>query len=101
MNYTWMNKNRNDNIKEILKTGEGIYTKCQTLIGKLEELSTGFDTLRKKFDSTFTSLKGKGGLFGQIAKFKDLGFNPSNPIDEKYLSDSSEVLTLDSVLNEQ
>lgn len=101
VNYTWMNKNRNDNIKEILKTGEGIYTKCQTLIGKLEELSTGFDTLRKKFDSTFTSLKGKGGLFGQIAKFKDLGFNPSNPIDEKYLSDSSEVLTLDSVLNEQ
>ena len=50
VNYTWMSKNQNDNIKEILKTGEGIYSKCQTLIGKLEGLSANFDTLRKGFD---------------------------------------------------
>lgn len=85
INFAWMNKNQANNIKEILKTGEGIYSKCQTLISKLEALSVNFDTLRKGFDGVFTSLKGRGGLFGQIAKFKDLGFNPSNPIDEKYL----------------
>ncbi len=95
INYIWINKNQNDNIKEILKTGEGIYSKCQTLIGKLEGLSANFDTLRKGFDSVFTSLKGRGGLFGQIAKFKDLGFNPANPIDEKYLADGGELLALD------
>lgn len=95
VNYTWMNKNQNDNIKEILKMGEGIYSKCQTLIGKLEGLSVNFDTLRKGFDSVFASLKGRGGLFGQIAKFKELGFNPTNPIDEKYLSDGVENLALE------
>jgi len=94
VNYIWVSKNQNDNIKEILKTGEGIYSKCQTLIGKLEGLSANFDTLRKGFDGVFTSLKGRGGLFGQIAKFKDLGFNPSNPIDEKYLGDTAEDLAL-------
>ncbi len=87
INYAWMNKNQANNIKEILKTGEGIYSKCQTLISKMEGLSSNFDTLRKGFDNVFTSLQGRGGLFGQIAKFKDLGFNPSNPIDEKYLQD--------------
>ncbi len=95
VNYIWINKNQNDNIKEILKTGEGIYSKCQTLIGKLEALSVNFETLRKGFDGVFTSLKGRGGLFGQIAKFKDLGFNPVNPIDEKYLTDAAEISALD------
>lgn len=95
VNYTWMSKNQNDNIKEILKTGEGIYAKCQTLIGKLEGLSANFETLRKGFDGVFTSLKGRGGLFGQIAKFRELGFNPANPIDEKYLSDGAETPILD------
>ena len=95
VNYTWMSKNQNDNIKEILKTGEGIYAKCQTLIGKLEGLSANFETLRKEFDGVFTSLKGRGGLFGQIAKFRELGFNPANPIDEKYLSDGAETPILD------
>lgn len=92
INFAWMNKNQNDNIKEILKTGEGIYNKCVTFIGKLEGLSTNFDTLRKGFDSAFTSLKGRGGLFNQIAKFKDLGFNPSNPIDEKYLTENEPLI---------
>ena len=81
-----------ERIKEILKTGEGIYNKCVTFIGKLEGLSTNFDTLRKGFDSAFTSLKGRGGLFNQIAKFKDLGFNPSNPIDEKYLTENEPLI---------
>lgn len=95
INQSWINKNQNENIKDILKTGEGIYSKCQTLITKLEGLSNNFDTLRKGFDSVFTSLKGKGGLFGQIAKFKDLGFNPANPIDEKYvLSNEDEGVNL-------
>lgn len=88
INNIWMNKNQNDNIKNILKTGEGIYTKCQTLIGKLESLSSNFETLRKGFDGVFTSLKGRGGLFGQIEKFRELGFNPANPIDEKYLTEN-------------
>lgn len=95
INYAWMNKNQANNIKEILKTGEGIYSKCQTLISKLEGLSSNFDTLRKGFDNVFTSLQGRGGLFGQIAKFKDLGFNPSNPIDEKYLQDTEISLISD------
>ncbi len=88
INNIWMNKNQNDNIKSILKTGEGIYAKCQTLIGKLEGLSSNFETLRKGFDGVFTSLKGRGGLFGQIEKFRELGFNPVNPIDEKYLTEN-------------
>ena len=100
INFAWMNKNQANNIKEILKTGEGIYSKCQTLISKLAALSVNFDTLRKGFDGVFTSLKGRGGLFGQIAKFKDLGFNPSNPIDEKYL-DASEYTPLSLELIEK
>ena len=100
INFAWMNKNQANNIKEILKTGEGIYSKCQTLISKLEALSVNFDTLRKGFDGVFTSLKGRGGLFGQIAKFKDLGFNPSNPIDEEYL-DASEYTPLSLELIEK
>ena len=100
INFAWMNKNQANNIKEILKTGEGIYSKCTTLISKLEALSVNFDTLRKGFDGVFTSLKGRGGLFGQIAKFKDLGFNPSNPIDEKYL-DASEYTPLSLELIEK
>lgn len=94
INYAWMNKNQNDNVKEILKSAQAAYSKCQTLIGKLEEVSAAFDTLRKRFDGVFTSLQGKGGLFGQIAKLKDLGFNPSNPIDEKYLADTDETPVL-------
>ncbi len=98
INFAWMNKNQANNIKEILKTGEGIYSKCQTLINKLEALSINFDTLRKGFDGVFTSLKGRGGLFGQIAKFKDLGFNPSNPIDEKYIEEPDDtVLSLELI----
>jgi len=89
VNFAWMNKNQSNNIKEILKTGAGVYSKCQVLINKLEALSVNFDTLRKGFDSVFTSLTGRGGLFSQIAKFKDLGFNPTNPIDEKYISDDT------------
>ncbi len=96
INNIWMNKNQNDNIKSILKTGEGIYSKCQTLINKLEGLSSNFETLRKGFDGVFTSLKGRGGLFGQIEKFRELGFNPANPIDEKYLADNEPaVLAVD------
>ncbi len=92
INQSWMNKNQNDNIKDILKTGEGIYNKCVTFISKMEALSTNFDTLRKGFDGVFTSLKGKGGLFGQIEKFRDLGFNPSRTIDEKYLTENETLL---------
>lgn len=93
INYAWVNKNQANNIKEIIKTGEGIYSKCQTLITKLEGVYANFETLRKGFDSVFTSLTGKGGLFGQIAKFKDLGFNPANPIDEKYITENTTELS--------
>lgn len=88
VNYTWMQKNQNDNIKDILKTGEGIYNKCLTFIGKMEALATNFDTLRKGFDGVFTSLKGRGGLFSQVEKFRELGFNPAKTIDVKYLNEN-------------
>ncbi len=92
INYAWMQKNRNDNIKDILKTGEGIYNKCLTFIGKMEALATNFDTLRKGFDGVFTSLKGRGGLFNQIEKFRELGFNPAKTIDEKYLNENETLI---------
>lgn len=97
INYAWMSKHQNDNVKEILKSGQAAYSKCQALINKLEEISAAFDTLRKRFDNVFTSLQGKGGLIGQISRFKDLGFNPANPIDEKYLAETGDPLALDAL----
>lgn len=88
INYSWAQKNQYDNIKDITKLGSSIYDKCVTLIQKIENVQTSFDTVRKKFDDLFTTLKGRGGLFGQVEKLKELGLSPSKEIEAKYLEET-------------
>ena len=48
-------------------------------------MQTSFETVRKKFDEVFSTIKGRGGLIGQVEKLKEYGLTPSKQIDEKYL----------------
>lgn len=92
INYSWSQKNQYDNIKDITKLGTSIYEKCVTFIQKIESVQTSFETVRKKFDDAFTTIKGKGGLLGQVEKLKEYGLSPSKEIEGKYLEDN--LLTL-------
>ncbi len=86
--YSWSQKNQYENIQEITKLGKSIYEKCFTMIQKIENVQTSFDTVRKKFDDLFATVKGKGGLIGQIEKLKEMGIEPSKKINEKYLEEN-------------
>lgn len=87
INYAWAQKNQYDNIKDITKLGASIYDKCVTFIQKAESVQTSFETVRKKFDELFATMKGRGGLFGQVEKLKEFGLTPSKEIDAKYLEE--------------
>ncbi len=94
INYSWAQKNQYDNIKDITKLGVSIYEKCVTFIQKFESVQTSFDVVRKKFDDVFTTIKGRGGLLGQVEKLKEYGLNPAKEIEPKYLEeDINSVLT--------
>lgn len=90
INYMWSQKNQAANINEILAQASSIYDKCRTFIGKMEDVQKKFSTLQGSFDSVFTSIKGRGGLIGQIAKFKELGLSPANQIEEKYIDEEND-----------
>lgn len=93
INYSWSQKNQYDNIKEITKLGISIYDKSVTFIQKIENIQTSFETVRKKFDDAFTTIKGKGGLLGQVEKLKEYGLTSSKSIEPKYLEDNvSQIL---------
>ena len=92
INYSWAQKNQFDNIKDITKLGASIYDKCVTFIQKIEGVQTSFDVVRKKFDDVFTTIKGKGGLLGQVEKLKEFGLTPSKEIEDKYLEENVNML---------
>lgn len=93
ISYSWSQKNQYDNIKEITKLGISIYDKSVTFIQKIENIQTSFETVRKKFDDAFTTIKGKGGLLGQVEKLKEYGLTSSKSIEPKYLEDNvSQIL---------
>lgn len=92
INYSWAKKNQYESIQEISKLGIGIYEKCIVLIQKFESVRTSFETVRKNFDGLFTTLKGRGGLFGQVEKLKEYGITSPKQIESKYLEDGAELL---------
>ncbi len=94
INYSWAQKNQYENIQNITNLAKSIYEKTATLIQKIEGVQTSFETVRKKFDETFSTIKGKGGLIGQVEKLKEYGLTPSKQIDEKYLEDTPELVLL-------
>lgn len=94
INYSWAQKNQYENIQNITNLAKSIYEKTATLIQKIEGVQTSFETVRKKFDETFSTIKGKGGLIGQVEKLKEYGLAPSKQIDEKYLEDTPELVLL-------
>lgn len=55
------------------------------LIQRIEGVQTSFETVKKKFEDLFSTIKGRGGLIGQVEKLKEYGLTPSKQIDEKYL----------------
>lgn len=85
INYSWAQKNQYENIQNITTLAKNIYEKTATLIQKIEGVQTSFETVRKKFDEVFSTIKGRGGLIGQVEKLKEYGLTPSKQIDEKYL----------------
>ncbi len=96
INYAWSQKNQYDNIKDITKLGASIYDKFVTFIQKLETVQTSFETTSKKFNDVFTTIKGRGGLLGQVDKLKEFGLVPSKEIEEKYLTEQPELAVLSS-----
>ncbi|MCD8024023.1 MAG: DNA recombination protein RmuC [Candidatus Gastranaerophilales bacterium] len=92
INYSWAQKNQYENIKDISKLGNAIYEKCMIFIQKIEGVQTSFETVKKKFEDTFKTLKGRGGLLFQVEKLKEYGISPSNSIDSKYLETSNDYI---------
>ena len=92
ISYSWAQKNQYDNIKDITKLGATIYEKLITFIQKLEGVQNSFGTLAEKFDNTFKTLYGKGGLVKQVEKLKEFGLTPAKNIDEKYLEETPSAL---------
>ena len=92
INYCWSQKNQAENIAQILKLGESMYSKCRILIEKIEILKNRFNSLQDYFDEVMTPLSGKGGLTGLVDKFIAFGMTPSKKISDKYLPDSSKEL---------
>ena len=91
INYCWAQKNQAENIKQILKTGESLYSKCTILIEKIETLKNRFLLVESYFDEVMKPLTGKGGIAGLIDKFRSFGLNPSKKIQDKYLLEDNEV----------
>ncbi len=91
INYCWSQKNQYENIKDITKLGLNIYEKMIVFIQKLEELKTSFDTVQKRFDSAFKTIKGQGSLIGQVEKLKNYGLIPPRNIETKYLEENIEI----------
>ena len=92
INYSWSQKNQYESIKDITKLGASIYDKCVTFMQKIESVQTSFEVVRKKFDDAFVTVKGKGGLLGQVEKLKEYGLKPSKDIETKYLEETSKEL---------
>lgn len=92
INYAWAQKNQFDNIKNITKLAQTIYEKCTVLIQKFESVQTSFETVRKNFDGVFATIKGRGGLIGQVEKLKDYGLSPSKQIESKYLEEDASLI---------
>ena len=89
INYCWAQKNQAENIKQILKTGESLYTKCTILIEKIETLKNRFLLVESYFEEVMKPLTGKGGIAGLIDKFRAFGLNPARKIPDKYLNEDS------------
>ena len=92
INYAWAQKNQFDNIKNIKKLAQTMYEKCTVLIQKFESVQTSFETVRKNFDGVFATIKGRGGLIGQVEKLKDYVLSPSKQIESKYLEEYASLI---------
>ena len=97
INYCWSQKNQAENIAQILKLGESMYSKCRILIEKIEILKNRYTSLQDYFDEVMTPLSGKGGLTGLVEKFVAFGLNPSKRIPEKYLPENADELVNEEI----
>ncbi len=85
---SWVHKNHETSMNEVLKQATSIYDKFAIFLKKMEDLNGNFRSVQNGFEGVFTSLKGRGGLIGQIDKFKELGLQTNRSIDTKYISSS-------------
>ena len=92
INYCWAQKNQAENIAQILKIGESLYSKCTILIEKIETLKNRFLMVESYFDEVMKPLAGKGGLTSLVDKFRAFGLNPAKKINEKYLPEINDTL---------
>ena len=88
INYCWAQKNQAENIAQILKIGESIYSKCVVLVEKIETLKNRFMTVENYFDEVLKPITGKGGLTSLAKKFETFGLNPAKKLDDKYLPEN-------------
>lgn len=95
INYCWAQKNQAENIAQILKLGESMYTKCHILIEKIEVLKNRFLSVESYFDEVMKPLAGKGGLTSLVDKFTKFGLNPAKKISEKYLPTDQEYIEVE------
>ena len=91
INYCWAQKNQAENIEQILKTGESLYSKCVILIEKIETLKNKFISTEMYFDEVMKPLSGKGGLTSLVDKFRTFGLNQNKKIPDKYISSADEI----------
>ena len=90
INYCWAQKNQAENIAQILKLGESMYSKCTILIDKIETLRNRMTSVQDYFDEVMKPLSGKGGLTSLVDKFTAFGMTPVKKIPEKYLPEQSQ-----------
>ena len=94
INYCWAQKNQAENIAQILKLGESMYSKCRILIEKIEILKNRFTAIEDYFAEVMSPLSGKGGLTSLVDKFISFGLTPVKKIPEKYLpADEEEFIS--------
>lgn len=84
INYCWAQKNQAENIAQILKIGESIYSKCSILIEKIEILKNRFISVESYFEEVMKPITGKGGLVSLAKKFESFGLTPAKKIEDKY-----------------
>lgn len=92
INYCWAQKNQAENIAQILKIGESMYSKCTILIEKIEILKNRFVSTESYFDEVMRPIIGKGGLTSLAKKFETFGLNPAKKIEDKYLVEEEDIL---------
>ncbi len=95
----WQTERQGRNVEKIVKNGNQLYDKFVIFLESYNKVGAKLNSAMKEYDSTMTTLTGKGGLASKIESLRKLGLTPKKSLPDEIVDLIEDVSESDNETN--